>query len=79
MDFKNKATKIELLNFSTPPMRAFHVTWFAFFLCFFAWFGVAPLMPIIRDELGLTKEQIGTIYICQNHLFLIFDVFHWRI
>ena len=40
-------------------MRAFHMSWFAFFLCFFGWFGIAPLMPIIRSELHLTKEQIG--------------------
>lgn len=40
-------------------MRAFHMSWFAFFLCFFAWFGIAPLMPIIREELHLTKDQIG--------------------
>jgi NNP family nitrate/nitrite transporter-like MFS transporter len=40
-------------------MRAFHMTWLAFFLCFFAWFGIAPLMPIVRQELALTKEQIG--------------------
>ncbi|KAA5543412.1 NarK family nitrate/nitrite MFS transporter [Adhaeribacter rhizoryzae] len=44
-------------------MRTFHVTWFAFFLCFFGWFGVAPLMPIIREELALTKSQIGNIVI----------------
>ena len=40
-------------------MRAFHMAWLAFFLCFFGWFGIAPLMPIIRTELHLTKEQIG--------------------
>jgi NNP family nitrate/nitrite transporter-like MFS transporter len=40
-------------------MRAFHMTWLAFFLCFFGWFGLAPLMPVIRQELHLTKEQIG--------------------
>jgi NNP family nitrate/nitrite transporter-like MFS transporter len=34
------------------------MTWLAFFLCFFAWFGIAPLMPVIREELGLTKAQI---------------------
>jgi MFS transporter, NNP family, nitrate/nitrite transporter len=35
------------------------MTWLAFFLCFFGWFGLAPLMPVIRDELHLTKAQIG--------------------
>jgi MFS transporter, NNP family, nitrate/nitrite transporter len=54
-----KATSIRLLDFRSPPMRAFHMTWFAFFLCFFAWFGIAPLMPIVRDELHLTKDQVG--------------------
>jgi MFS transporter, NNP family, nitrate/nitrite transporter len=59
MEADGKAKRIELLNFSTPPMRAFHMTWIAFFLCFFAWFGIAPLMAIVRDELRLTKDQIG--------------------
>ncbi|WP_241525875.1 MFS transporter [Pseudophaeobacter leonis] len=35
------------------------MTWFAFFSCFFAWFGIAPLMIIVRDELQLTKSQVG--------------------
>jgi len=58
-----KATRIQLFSFSTPAMRAFHVAWMAFFLCFFGWFGVAPLMPVIRSELQLTKAQIGNIVI----------------
>ncbi|NOU61257.1 NarK family nitrate/nitrite MFS transporter [Marinifilum sp. JC070] len=44
-------------------MRTFHITWFSFFLCFFGWFGIAPLMAIIREELQLTKPQIGNIII----------------
>jgi NNP family nitrate/nitrite transporter-like MFS transporter len=59
MDASNKATRINLFNFSTPQMRAFHMTWLAFFLCFFAWFGIAPLMAVVREELLLTREQIG--------------------
>ncbi len=59
MELQNKATRINLFNFSTPQMRAFHMSWFAFFLCFFAWFGIAPLMSIVREEMHLTKEQIG--------------------
>jgi len=59
MSQQGKATRIELFNFSTPPMRAFHLSWLAFFVCFFAWFGIAPLMSIVRDELQLDKSQIG--------------------
>ena len=58
-----KANRIHLFSFSTPAMRAFHVSWLAFFLCFFGWFGVAPLMPVIRSELHLTKAQVGNIVI----------------
>lgn len=39
------------------------MTWLAFFLCFFGWFGIAPLMPVIRQELHLTKDQIGNLTI----------------
>ena len=63
MDFKGKATKIELFSFRTIPMRTFHLTWFAFFLCFFGWFGIAPLMAVVREDLGLNKEQIGNTII----------------
>ena len=45
-----KATRIDLFSFSTPQMRAFHVTWAAFFVCFFAWFAAAPLMPLIQER-----------------------------
>ncbi len=58
-----KATKINLLDFKSVPMRTFHITWITFFLCFFGWFGIAPLMPIVREDLGLTKAQIGNIII----------------
>ncbi|MYD65359.1 MAG: MFS transporter [Chloroflexi bacterium] len=44
-------------------MRAFHMSWFAFFLAFFGWFGIAPLMVIVRDDLDLTKTQIGNTII----------------
>jgi NNP family nitrate/nitrite transporter-like MFS transporter len=59
MQIQHKATSIRLSDFHSIPMRAFHMTWIAFFLCFFGWFGLAPLMPVIRTELHLTKEQIG--------------------
>jgi NNP family nitrate/nitrite transporter-like MFS transporter len=59
MDATRKATRIALLQISTPQMRAFHMSWIAFFLCFFAWFGIAPLMSVVRDEMHLTKDQVG--------------------
>jgi NNP family nitrate/nitrite transporter-like MFS transporter len=58
-----KATRIQLFSFSTPAMRAFHLSWLAFFVCFFAWFSVAPLMPVIKGEFSLTKDQIANINI----------------
>ena len=63
MELVGKAVRIRLFNFSTPQMRAFHMSWFAFFLCFFAWFGIAPLMKVVRDEMALTQSQIGWLVI----------------
>jgi NNP family nitrate/nitrite transporter-like MFS transporter len=39
------------------------MTWFAFFLCFFGWFGIAPLMAVVREDLMLTKVQVGNTII----------------
>ena len=56
-----KATRIELFSFRTPQMRAFHLTWIAFFVCFFAWFATAPLMPIIKGDLKLSTDEVYSI------------------
>lgn len=58
-----KLSKIAIFSFSGVPMRTFHITWLTFFVCFFGWFGIAPLMPVIREDLGLTKPQIGNAII----------------
>lgn len=58
-----KATKINIFNFSTSAMKAFHMSWLAFFVCFFAWFACAPLMPVIAGEFHLTKDEIANINI----------------
>src|SRR5688572_3574498 len=63
MTTAGKATKINLLSLSTPQMRALHLSWLAFFVCFFAWFAVSPLMPVIKAEFDLTKDQIANINI----------------
>ncbi len=54
-----RATRVNLRDRSSPPMRAFHLSWISFFACFFAWFAVAPLMVVIREELGLSQQQVG--------------------
>ncbi len=61
MEIQNKTTSLwsNFFKLNMPQIRAFHMSWFAFFLCFFAWFGIAPLMAVVRDELSLTKEQVG--------------------
>jgi NNP family nitrate/nitrite transporter-like MFS transporter len=58
-----KASSIELFSFRTPQMRAFHLSWVAFFVCFFAWFACAPLMPVIKGQLHLSVDQIANINI----------------
>lgn len=59
----SKASSITLTDFHTPQMRAFHLTWVAFFICFFAWFACAPLMPVIKGEFNLSVAQIANINI----------------
>lgn len=58
---QTKATSLwrNFFNVRMVQIRTFHMTWFAFFAAFFAWFGIAPLMIIVRDELQLTKSQVG--------------------
>jgi MFS transporter, NNP family, nitrate/nitrite transporter len=55
--------RIKLFSLGSVQMRTFHLTWLMFFVCFFGWFGLAPLMPIIRADLGLTKVQVGNTII----------------
>jgi len=57
MNTQAKATKLELLNFSTIPTRTFWITSIAFFMCFFAWFGIVPFMPYVVKDLGLSPDQ----------------------
>ncbi|MCA9708039.1 MAG: MFS transporter [Myxococcales bacterium] len=59
----NKATRIRLLDWKSPQMRAFHMSWIAFHLCFFGWFGIAPLMAVVREDLSLDKSMIGSTII----------------
>ncbi|BCX88049.1 MFS transporter, NNP family, nitrate/nitrite transporter [Methylomarinovum tepidoasis] len=44
-------------------MRILHLTWLAFFISFFVWFNHAPLMASIREDFGLTPQQVKTLLI----------------
>jgi len=61
MELQGKATGLwrNFFNVRMVQIRTFHMTWFAFFSCFFAWFGIAPLMIVVREEMGFTKSQVG--------------------
>jgi NNP family nitrate/nitrite transporter-like MFS transporter len=63
MEVRKKATRIRLFDFKTPQMRAFHLSWLAFHFCFFGWFGIAPLMAVVREDLDLSKSQVGSTII----------------
>src|SRR6187549_2086311 len=56
-------SKLNVLSFKGIQMQTFHITWLTFFVCFFGWFGLAPLMPTIRADLGLSKSQVGNTII----------------
>lgn len=63
MNTQQPLNKLPLFSLNSVHMRTFHTTWLMFFVCFFGWFGLAPLMPTIREDLGLTKSQVGNIII----------------
>jgi NNP family nitrate/nitrite transporter-like MFS transporter len=60
---KQPLDHLPVFSMKGVQMKTFHVTWFTFFICFFGWFGLAPLMPTIKEDLQLTKAQIGNIVI----------------
>jgi MFS transporter, NNP family, nitrate/nitrite transporter len=63
MSTSQPLTTLNVLRFGGVQMQTFHITWITFFFCFFAWFGLASLMPAIRADLQLTKPQIGNLVI----------------
>lgn len=59
VDDEHKATVLPIHRFAQPHMAAFHLSWVAFFCAFVATFAPSALIPIIRQDLGLTKTDIG--------------------
>jgi hypothetical protein len=54
----DKATEIILCSLERPHMRAFHASWFGFFIGFIMWFAITPLLGEVKETLGLTNAQI---------------------
>lgn len=49
----------DLFRFQNKEIQALHLTWIAFFICFYVWFNMAPLASsILAAEDWLTKDDI---------------------
>jgi len=60
----DRAVEITLCSFARPHMRAFHFAWMSFFISFFSWFAVTPLLHEIKETLQLSKAAIWNSTIC---------------
>ena len=59
-----KFNPLQFLSFK-GPYRILHMTWFAFFLTFMAWFNMAPLTTTMKGSLDwLTDQNIKILLIC---------------
>jgi NNP family nitrate/nitrite transporter-like MFS transporter len=56
----DRAVEIALYTATRPHMRGFHVAWMAFFVAFFTWFAITPLLSEVAISLDLTREEIWT-------------------
>jgi len=55
--------KFNVFHFGKANIRILHYTWFAFFMTFVVWLGLGPMMPFIKEALGLTDQQAKVLLI----------------
>jgi NNP family nitrate/nitrite transporter-like MFS transporter len=59
VDSEHKSKVFKLWSWGKPHHFSFQVSWISFFLAFFATFAVPPLLPVIRENLDLTKSDVS--------------------
>ncbi len=57
------SSKLNIFALDQANIRILHYTWFAFFMTFVVWLGLGPMMPFIKEALGLTDQQAKVLLI----------------
>lgn len=70
----DKALQIKLCSLKRPHMRAFHASWFSFFVAFFSWFAITPLLSEVQDTLGLSDREIWTSSLSGSASTIVFRI-----
>lgn len=52
-----------VFNVRAKNIRVLHYTWVAFFMTFVVWLGLGPMMPFIKESMGLTDQQAKVLLI----------------
>lgn len=59
VDSENKAMSLNVFSFQRPHHMSFHMSWIGFFISFVSTFAAAPMVPVIREDLNMTKPDLG--------------------
>jgi len=62
-------------GFKGKGKTALHLSWFAFFLTFVAWFNMAPFNTTLMEVMGFSQGQINVLMICNLALTLPARIF----
>ncbi|VAW81411.1 Nitrate/nitrite transporter [hydrothermal vent metagenome] len=56
-------SRFNIFDLQKQNIRVLHYTWIAFFMTFVVWLGLGPMMPFIRESLGLSEQQAKVLLI----------------